>query len=272
MKKMFALTLIGVLACAGFASATDLALTVNRLDSNTGVPATIEFEIIGTLSSDTDNEGLAAFGFDLSATLGGAPLDLETAATVVGPTLTEMEAFVIRGLTNPAGYGGTPVLIDPNTPALGKFLKQIGAAQDTIGNNGNNAPFPYGPVETGVGFTSIVLAIASVDVTEEGTYVFTIDSGFANVIDEGEAGPVFKVVAAANVTGATLEVTLTAANPCPFDLDGNGSVGPGDVGIVKANFGCNVADPACAALDFDGNGSVGPGDVGIVKANFGPCP
>ncbi len=60
--------------------------------------------------------------------------------------------------------------------------------------------------------------------------------------------------------------------PCPFDLDGNGAVGPGDVGVVKNSFGCDINQPSCAALDFDSNGAVGPGDVGAVKNEFGPCP
>ncbi len=59
---------------------------------------------------------------------------------------------------------------------------------------------------------------------------------------------------------------------CPFDLDDNGAVGPGDVGVVKNSFGCDVNNPECAALDFDENGAVGPGDVGAVKNAFGPCP
>ncbi len=61
-------------------------------------------------------------------------------------------------------------------------------------------------------------------------------------------------------------------NPCPFDLDDNGAVGPGDVGVVKNSFGCDINLPECAALDFDDNGAVGPGDVGAVKNEFGPCP
>ncbi len=59
---------------------------------------------------------------------------------------------------------------------------------------------------------------------------------------------------------------------CPYDLDNNGAVGPGDVGIVKNAFGCDVNEPACAALDFDENHAVGPGDVGVVKNAFGACP
>ncbi len=58
---------------------------------------------------------------------------------------------------------------------------------------------------------------------------------------------------------------------CPVDLDGNCSVGPGDVSVVKYHFGCDVSLPECAALDIDNNGAVGPGDVGYVKNLFGHC-
>ncbi len=59
---------------------------------------------------------------------------------------------------------------------------------------------------------------------------------------------------------------------CPLDFDNNGSVGPGDVGLIKNNFGCNVNILSCQIYDLDSNGAVGPGDVGIVKNNFGACP
>ncbi len=67
-------------------------------------------------------------------------------------------------------------------------------------------------------------------------------------------------------------VQAAAVNLCPMDFDSNGSVGPGDVGIVKNNFGCDINQPACAEYDLDDNGAVGPGDVGMVKNAFGPCP
>ena len=60
--------------------------------------------------------------------------------------------------------------------------------------------------------------------------------------------------------------------PCPWDFDGNGFVGPVDVGIIKNNLGCDTSDPDCAVFDLDGNGFVGPVDVGEVKNNLGPCP
>ncbi len=60
--------------------------------------------------------------------------------------------------------------------------------------------------------------------------------------------------------------------PCYLDLDHNGTIGPGDVGFLKDNFGCDATIPACARYDFDENGAVGPGDVGYVKNRFGLCP
>ncbi len=76
----------------------------------------------------------------------------------------------------------------------------------------------------------------------------------------------------ADLGQAFMYIDLGGSEPCPFDLDDNGAVGPGDVGVVKNNFGCDINLPGCAALDFDNNGAVGPGDVGAVKNEFGPCP
>ncbi len=110
---------------------------------------------------------------------------------------------------------------------------------------------------------------------------YTVDGGGGTSTggDFELSGTVGQHDASTTMTGGSFELTggfWTVAgstpNPCPFDLDDNGAVGPGDVGLVKNNFGCDVNQPNCAALDFDSNGAVGPGDVGQVKNNFGPCP
>ncbi len=75
-----------------------------------------------------------------------------------------------------------------------------------------------------------------------------------------------------NIDDISIHSLDCSGPPCPYDLDGNGSVGPGDVGVVKNNFGCDINLPECVVLDFDHNGAVGPGDVGIVKNDFGLCP
>ncbi len=56
---------------------------------------------------------------------------------------------------------------------------------------------------------------------------------------------------------------------CPWDLDGDGVVGVGDLLILVANFG--PCDGECPA-DFDEDGFVGVSDLLILIANFGECP
>ncbi|MCH8823113.1 MAG: hypothetical protein IH984_06345 [Planctomycetes bacterium] len=59
--------------------------------------------------------------------------------------------------------------------------------------------------------------------------------------------------------------TLVEANPCPWDLDGSGAVGTGDLLELFAQWG--TAGPA----DFDESGAVGTNDLLILFANWGPC-
>ena len=53
---------------------------------------------------------------------------------------------------------------------------------------------------------------------------------------------------------------------CPQDLDGDGFVGPADLGVLIANWGCTGLD--CLG-DIDGDGIVGSGDLGLVVAAWG---
>ncbi|MCH8824557.1 MAG: hypothetical protein IH984_13735 [Planctomycetes bacterium] len=59
--------------------------------------------------------------------------------------------------------------------------------------------------------------------------------------------------------------TVDACPPCPWDLDGTGSVGTGDLLELFAQWG--TAGPA----DFDESGAVGTNDLLILFANWGPC-
>ncbi len=54
---------------------------------------------------------------------------------------------------------------------------------------------------------------------------------------------------------------------CPWDLDGNGSVGILDLLTLLAAWGTDPGGPP----DFDGNGSVGILDLLTLLANWGPC-
>jgi len=64
-----------------------------------------------------------------------------------------------------------------------------------------------------------------------------------------------------------LELPAPAAPECPADLDGDGAVGSGDLGVLLAAWGASGA-----ASDLDGSGAVGSGDLGVLLAAWGPCP
>jgi hypothetical protein len=252
-------------------AATGIDISVVRASDNceTEYPQNVVFEIRGTLNGDA-SDGLAAIGFDLSATLDGVAFDV-TGATVSDPADLSMDTFVrddganrFKGVSNPAGYKGTPI---------GNKLVQIGGAQDTIGNGGLVAPFPEGPVVTGIGNTEQVLAVVSMTLTTPPSpgqsYVFTVDNVFGNVIDTGQAGPVYTVSALDPPAGSA---TIAFQTFCFGDLDGNRSVNGADRGQITSQFGCDTgASCACAAADLDGNGAVNGADRGQVTSNFGPC-
>lgn len=61
--------------------------------------------------------------------------------------------------------------------------------------------------------------------------------------------------------------TANCPQPCPSDLDGDGSVGLSDVAAILLRWG-----EAGGAEDLDGDGSVGLGDVAQVLLEWGPCP
>ncbi|MCP4837568.1 MAG: hypothetical protein GY895_22715 [Phycisphaera sp.] len=55
---------------------------------------------------------------------------------------------------------------------------------------------------------------------------------------------------------------------CPEDLNGDGVVDGGDIGLLLAAWGPAAGSPA----DLDGNGVVSGGDLGLILAAWGPCP
>jgi len=177
-----------LLLLAPLASATDLHLkattSAGRPTASVAPGATIDYVITGELSDD-ENQGLAMFTFDLTLT-GGT---LEPAAT---PTEQPLLNFTNPlGLTNPAGFGGTPVA---------GALVQVGGAQNTIINS--FAPFPVGNVITGVAAKGSpqVLATGTLTAPEQvGEYRLNIGNVMANVIDKDTTGVPFWTVDAAGV-------------------------------------------------------------------------
>lgn len=59
-------------------------------------------------------------------------------------------------------------------------------------------------------------------------------------------------------------VRLECPDDCPADLDGDGVVGGGDLGLLVAGWGGPDAD-------IDGDGTTGGADVGLLVAAWGPC-
>ncbi len=284
MKKFSTLLGVGVAAVGLAAPAlagTGMTLSIVRTDCLTyndgaaawAYPVTLEFDIYGQLTGDA-SDGLAAVGFDVSATLAGSAYDITSAgpnppAVITAPGDGSMNSFVRnQGITNPAGYGGT---------ALGGKMVQVGGAQDTIGNSvGMVAPFPTGPVVLNVGNGSPA-RLAHVSITLNSSpapgqkYTFTVDAVFGNVINPGQTGPVYAVTALDPVAPVSLDVFPL----CPYDQDGNRVVNAADRGFVSANVGCDTSDLtdcSCQLADLDGNNVVNAADRGFVAANLGPCP
>ena len=207
MKTVLALTM--AVALTGSAVlATDLNVAVQ---TDTGDPLvsvgqgeTVNYRVVGVLS-DTANEGLALFGFDL--VFDGGPL---TQADT--PTEDPIANFVIPdGITNPAGFGGTV-----DVPGREGELVQIGGAQNTIKNDVGNAPYPISDVViTGLGYTEIVLATGSLTAPmTDGTYTLALTNLFANVIKEGEneSGTFWAVEEAG--AGTVENLTVEVGAPC----------------------------------------------------------
>ncbi len=58
---------------------------------------------------------------------------------------------------------------------------------------------------------------------------------------------------------------------CPWDIDGDGVVGPLDLQAVNQNLG-PCQDPGNCPWDVNGDGIVNGQDVAAVATHFGPCP
>jgi hypothetical protein len=65
-------------------------------------------------------------------------------------------------------------------------------------------------------------------------------------------------------------VAMVDPSTCTGDLDRNGTIGGGDLGLMLGSWGTvpNYPFPA----DLSGNGIVDGADVGLLLGNWGPCP
>jgi len=197
------LLLLGL--CPAVFAATDLNLSAESGGLNAVVVSpgeTVPYAIVGELS-DADNLGLAMVAFDLSFS-GGALAQADT------PSSMPMQNFAAPlGLSNPAGFGGTP---------SAGTLVQVGGAQNTINNF--FAPLPTGGVITGIALPGAPQVLATgtlVAPLQVGTYVLAVDNVMANVLREGTTGDPFWAVDAAKVGTKTSLVIEVAALFTPLD-------------------------------------------------------
>lgn len=209
------LTLVAALLAPLPAAAGDLSLSVRVSGQNTvsALPGEVlVYSVVGELS-DNANEGLALFCFDLVFSGG----DLVPAQLPLAGPLLEFSSP--RGVTNPAGFGGTPVAGD---------LLQVGGGQNTIKNV--FAPKPIGSVVTGVAANGapIVLVQGTLTApTQPGTYVLSAHNLVANVIRQGQTGVgshwIVDAAGVGPITNLTLEVEdCTPSTYCTAKVDSQG--------------------------------------------------
>ena len=164
----------------------------------------VRYRIVGVLTDDA-NEGLALFGFDLAFDGGPlSPADAPTGEPTPGCDHPMANFTIPWGITNPAGFGGT---------VIGDELIQVGGGQNTINNTPDVAPFPIGPVLTGVAKPSacgpaVLVTGTLITPREPGTYTLRLANPFANVIREGETGEPFWAAEAVDI-GSVTELTIT---------------------------------------------------------------
>jgi len=163
--------------------------------------ATVDYVVLGELS-DTQNQGLAMFAFDLSFDGGALP-------QADPPTTTEMLNFASPlGLNNPAGFGGTPI---------GGDLIQVGGAQNTIEQG--FAPQPVGDVMLGIGHASTELVRGSLTApATAGVYTLSAANLFANAIRAGasDADPYWAVMPVEPGAVQDLTITVIECNVTPY--------------------------------------------------------
>ncbi|MBL9121199.1 MAG: VCBS repeat-containing protein [Phycisphaerae bacterium] len=68
---------------------------------------------------------------------------------------------------------------------------------------------------------------------------------------------------------ANQTITIAYQPPCSGDVNGDGSVGPADLGLLLGAWGTRGSG---GAADLDGNGVVGPPDLAILLGAWGGCP
>jgi len=249
-KSVVAAFAVFGLATAAFASNLNVSVRSNGVNEiHVGSGAVVPYEVFGVLS-DSQNEGLALFGFDLTADCG---ISLPRANV---PNTAPMNNFVTPlGINNPPdalGFGGTP---------QNGMLKQVGGGQNTIKNTIDNAPFPIAEtVLLGLGQPPAGLVLVNGSFTAPQTDVdlvchVTLGNLFGNVIKDGETGEIFfktEAFGAGTITNLTVHVTavpegVTLVSSTPAC---NGSLWRSEKNAILLDFDGQIAAPTAGQIEI----------------------
>jgi hypothetical protein len=148
---------------------------------------------------------------------------------------------------------------DPHSVAVGD-LDGDGHPDLTVANRGYGQSF--------VGGVSVLLNNGDGTFADRLHYGAGVASQSVAVGDLNADGHQDLAVANAVSDDVSVLLNLCAAEPCPWDLDGNGVVNVLDVLLVVANMGPCDGCPE----DVNGDGVVNGRDVAAVATHFGPCP
>jgi hypothetical protein len=95
-----------------------------------------------------------------------------------------------------------------------------------------------------------------------------IPAGVRMALPLGMSNDGYTIVGTARTPGGIQGFILDLPRPqtCPGDLDGDGTVGPVDLGILLGAWGTDSSQ-----ADLDGDGIVGPADLALLLSDWGPC-
>ncbi len=205
-----------------------------------------------------------------------------------GDLFADLDAAAISAINSYIANGGGLIMFDrtTSTPHTLNMLNGIfgyaltGASVGVTMLNRVDAagtPFAGGPASlpdscATEGVTSTSLPAGALDLYNDGgtaTSVFAVDFPSGRIAFLGfdwwevPTPPDWEAV-----LGNAVSYVQTTAPPCPWDIDGSGSVGASDLLALLASWGPCKGCPA----DFDDSGNVGASDLLALLANWGPCP
>ena len=174
------------------------------------------------------------------------------------PTATGAFAFKTCGAVGSAGASGDTLL------AIGVICPTVGGSRfNTIAFNDD------APLCSSGGTGNLASFIDATNNGATGTF-----AGFP-LTQNLVAGSTYYIcvgqysTTTAAVTGS-LNITGPEGNPCPGDLDGDGSVGGADLGLLLGAWGACPGTPCLGDLNLDGE--VNGADLGLLLGQWGPCP